>query len=180
MPNRLLLPPYSEVKHFEGLGNYAIKRYYQFPFLMFYRKKLKMILSHLQDKKYDSILDFGCGRAEILRETLSQYSDDVDYVDTEHDLKDKKYDVITCSSVLEFMSLKFIVPRLNGLLKKDGMLIGASPMNTLLTEFYFHIIGDVSFRNTEVDIMNSLRKHMFVVRHEKWAELYFSFKAYKK
>lgn len=180
MPNSLLLPPLSQVVDYEGKGNFAIKRYYQFPFSFFYRQKFKMILDMMDTARvYRSTLDFGSGPAEIFRETLKLCSWRVDCVDKLEPLKEK-YDLIVCASVLEFVNLKETLPYLKAHLYHGGALIGASPMNTKLSRLYFRLIGSKSNRHSHKMILSELSKYFFVVKKKEWFGLYFSWKAYAK
>lgn len=182
MSDSLLLPPYSEVMNYEGHGNYAVKKYYQWPFSFFYKKKLKMILD-LMDKNraYVNVLDYGSGKAEIFRRALSFRARKVRCVDKYHGIDSKEnYDLIICASVLEFVDLKTAVPLLKSHLIKQGSLIGASPMSNKWTNFYFKIIGDKNKRNTQKEILSEIQKHFLIVRKNEWFGLYFSFKAFPR
>lgn len=180
MSNSLLLPPLSKVIDYEGKGNFAIKKYYHLPFSLFYKKKLKMILSLMDEgRKYNSILDFGCGPAQIFRESLQSRGRRVECVDKLDNISGK-YDLIVCASVLEFVNLKETLPYLKSHLIHGGALIGSSPMDTKLSRLYFSLIGDKLQRKSHVEIMRELHKHFWVVKYKKWFGLYFSFKAYAK
>ena len=180
MPDSLLLPPLSKVIDYEGKGNFAIKKYYHWPFSFFYQKKLKMILSIIDKRRnYRFILDYGSGPAEIFRESLSNFGQRVDCVD-KLDTIDGKYDLIVCASVLEFVNLKETLPYLKSHLLQSGELVGSSPMDTRLSRLYFKLIGDNLTRNTHQQILRELHKHFWVVKTKEWFGLYFSFKAYPK
>lgn len=178
MSHSLLLPPLSKVIDYEGKGNFAIRKYYKFPYSFFYRKKLQMILD-VMDNKYHSILDFGSGPAEIFRESLVQHSTKVVCVD-KLDKVVNKYDLIVCASVLEFVNLKETLPYLKSHLMYGGALIGSSPMDTKLSRFYFRLIGDENKRHSHHVILTELYKHFWIVKKKEWFGLYFSWKAYAK
>ena len=181
MSNGLLLPPLSQVIQFEGKGNFAVKKYYKWPFSLFYRKKLKMILDMMDDRIYTSILDFGSGPAEVFKKTLKSISKIVICADTYSDIPNKKFDLIVCASVLEFVdNIDKVLCKLNENLLPGQAIVGASPMDTILSRFYFRLIGDKQSRNPHEMILNSLYRNFFLVRTKKWFGLYFSFKAYKK
>jgi len=181
MLHRLALPPYESVKKYEGTGNFAVSKYYHFPFSFFYQKKLRLILSMLDNRTspYLSILDFGCGEAKIMEKTLRQLSSNVHCVDKIEDVK-SHHDLIVCASVLEFVDLDTVLPILNKYLMIGQPLIGASPMDTWITRLYFKLIGDKHKRNSQQDIMNALEKYFYIVRKKEWMGLYFSFKGYQK
>lgn len=182
MSNSLLLPEYNKVAIWEGLGNFAIKKYYKWPFSFFYRKKFKMILD-LMDKNriYRSTLDYGSGPAEIFRKSLSLQSLKVKCVDKALVLGDnEKFDLIVCASVLEFVDLKKTLPTLKSRLLPGGVLIGASPMDSYWSRLYFRLIKDRNNRNSKRDILNELNKHFWIIKVNEWFGLYFSFKAFPK
>lgn len=183
MPDSLLLPPLSKVIEHEGKGNFAIKRYYKWPFSFFYRHKLKMILDMMDSNRtYSHILDFGCGPAMIFNETLKKRASKVTGIDVNDEIGTKKeYDLIVCASSLEFVNnLDYTLKRLNKLLLPGQALIGASPMQNRITRFYFDLIGDKNIRNPHQMILNSLHRNFFLVRKKEWFGLYFSWKAYAK
>ena len=180
MPDSLLLPPLSKVIDYEGKGNFAIKRYYQWPFSFFYRQKLRMVVGLMDSfRKYHSILDFGSGPAELFRETLQSRARRVECVDV-LDKINGNYDLIVCASVIEFVNLKETLPYLKNFLIHGGALIGASPMDTRLSRLYFRLIGDKKKRHSHHVILTELYKHFWVVKKREWLGLYFSWKAYPK
>ena len=180
MSHSLLLPPLSKVVEYEGTGNFSVKRYYKWPFSFFYCHKLDMILDLMDSGRvYISIVDFGCGKAKILKESLNIRSLNVSCVDKDDDIKGR-YDLIVCASVLEFVNLKLVLPRLKSHLIHGGQLIGASPMDTRLSRFYFRLIGDKRKRHSHKTILTELHKQFFVTKKVEWFGLYFSFKAYAR
>lgn len=180
MLHSLTLPRYDKVKDFEGLGNYAIKRYYQFPFSFFYCKKLKMILKYFEKcKVYHNILDFGSGKAEIFREELQKHALSVKCVDKIEEVQfNWRFNVIVCASVLEFTHLPVCIQVLRNITEKDGMILGSSPMDTWLSRMYFKLIGDKNSRHSHKEIMREIRSKFFIIDYKEWFGLYFSFKAY--
>lgn len=179
---RLSLPKYETVKDYEGLGNFAVSRYYKFPFSFFYCKKLQLILSLLtKGKVYRNILDYGCGKANIFREELEKHSLQVKCIDVGDILDQRwKFDVVVCASVLEFVNLPVALKLIKGVIAPNGMIVASSPMDTWLSRTYFKIIDDKSVRHTHKEIMEEVHKYYFVVKYKEWFGLYFSFKAYPK
>lgn len=175
-------PPFQSLKKFEGKGNFAIKKYYQYPFRPFYRKKLYMIRD-LMDKKrvYDNILDFGSGPG-IFTTELKRHALNVKSIDT-GDILDKrsKFDLIICASVLEFIE---DLPRtLNSLAcvsRLKTQIIVASPMDTILSLLYFKLVGDNQIRNSHESIVHNLRKFYSMEFYKEWAGLYFVFKGVRR
>jgi len=182
MLHSLALPPYSKVKDYEGQGNYAVRRYYQFPFSFFYRQKLKMIISHFKKGKiYRNILDFGAGRPEIFREELTKHALQVKCIDLLEPIDFRwKFDVVVCASVLEFTNLPICLSSLKKIVHPNGMIVVSSPMDTLLSRLYFKIIKDNNKRKTHKEIMEEAFKYFFVIKYQEWFGLYFSFVGYPK
>lgn len=182
MLHSLSLPSYSKVKDYEGQGNYAVSRYYKFPFSFFYRQKLKMIVRLLDEGKiYRNILDFGAGKAEIFREELSKHALQVKCTELQDVIDPRwKFDVIVCASVLEFTNLVVSLRVLKSLIAPNGMLVAASPMNTWLSHLYFKLIGDKNKRHSHKEILNEAAKHYFITSYKEWFGLYFVFKGYPK
>lgn len=182
MSNSLLLPLYSQVKHFNGTGNFAIDKYYKFPFSFFYKKKLKMIIKYLEPNKvYHNILDFGSGKAEIFRTELKRHAESVKCVDIGYTLDYRwKFDVIVCASVLEFVYLPHTLRTLRGILNPKGLLLVSSPTSNILSKLYLWIIGDKSRRNDESDIIREIKCHFNIIEEHNWFGLYFSIKAVLK
>ena len=176
MSNRLFLPLYESLKEHEGKGNFAIKKYYQFPFSLFYRHKLKMILS-LMDSRYRSILDFGSGPG-IFLPTLRKRSDVV--VGFE---KGDKFDprwsfsLVICASVLEFCDLTPTIGFIRILMSKKGELIIASPMDTWISRLYFKLINDKNVRHSHKVILEELKRWYVIESYKEWFGLYFLCKA---
>ena len=178
---RLTLPPYSKVKNLDGTGNFAVKKYYQWPFAWVYRKKLKLIVGLLERKNYYNILDFGCGEANIFHPELSKYAQFVKGVDRPEkiDLR-SRFDVVVCASVLEFVELSVAVARLKLTTSPGSIIVGASVMDTWLTRLYFKLIGDKRKRHTQKEIMAEINKRFFVINYNEWCGIYFSFKGLPK
>ena len=182
MLHSLALPKYSKVKDYEGQGNYAVSRYYKFPFSFFYRKKLKMIVSNLEKGKiYRNILDFGAGRPEIFREELEKHALQVKCVDLLENIDFRwNFDVVVCASVLEFTNLPICFSMLNKIVDRNGMLLASSPMDTWLSRLYFKMIGDTNKRKSHKEIMDVAGRYFFITRYTEWFGLYFSFRGYPK
>lgn len=179
---RITLPPYSQIANLDGTGNFAVKKYYHWPFSFFYKKKLKMILDILEPKRhYYNILDFGCGEAQIFKPELSNLCQRVVCVDKAEDIDLRwSFDMVICASVLEFVELPVAVARLKMVTRPKGVLVVASPLNTWLTRLYFKLIGDTNKRHTEKEIIDEVAKRFFIVEYKKWLGLYFVLRGYPK
>lgn len=174
MLHSLTLPPYNAVKHLDGTGNFAVKKYYQWPFSFFYQKKLKMILEHFEsDRTYSKIFDYGAGAAHIFEKTLGKYASQVFSSDW---FRADDYDVIVCASVLEFAPLDTVV-FLKRFLKTGGFISVASPMDTWITRLYFKLIGDKHKRNSHQQIYETIYRNFTIVEYKEWFGIYFSIKA---
>lgn len=177
----MLLPNYEDIKKFEGGGNYAIRKYYKFPWKFIYRKKLQMSLDMIPEYYlYSTILDFGCGPAKILEAELNKYGIHVDSVDRIEDVSNLKYGLIICNSVLEFVELKKIVKHLSDRQACGCSIIVCSPMKNFLTNLYFKLIGDKTERNSEIDIRREIEKYYFIEEYKTWFGLYFCLLGTKK
>jgi 2-polyprenyl-3-methyl-5-hydroxy-6-metoxy-1,4-benzoquinol methylase len=179
MPNNLTLPPYKSLSHLEGKGNWAIRKYYQWPYSFFYRHKLKMIIKMMAPgMPYYNILDFGAGPGIFTLE-LNKHA----YFVKSFDLKDPidlrwQFDVIVCASVLEFVHhLDPTVQFLRKVLKPDGLLLVASPIDSALSRFYFRQIKDKNKRHSHKFIIQTISKHFKITEKRNWLNLYFSLKA---
>lgn len=182
MFHRLALPPLNTVKYFEGKGNYAVMKYYRFPFSFFYRHKLKMVVKMMERGKiYRNILDFGAGEPQIFNKELRRHAMHVHCADTKEDINvTTKYDLIVCASVLEFVWLKTTLPVLKIVLKPHGTMIVASPMSTWFTHLYFKVIKDRAERHSHQEILSELTKYFNVVDFKSWLGLYFCCKVAPK
>lgn len=172
----LTLPEYNEVSHLEGKGNFAVKKYYQFPYKYFYLKKLKMIVDALGKWKiYRNILDFGCGEAKIFKNELYKYALSVTCADKLNDINYTwKFDVIVCASVIEFLPIKVAAQILKNILKPGGKIIISSPMQTKLSRFYFWLIQDANQRYSQDEILEGFEEMGFKVKeYKEWLGLYF-------
>lgn len=129
---------------------------------------------------YSNILDFGCGKAQILKPTLNRHAYTVKCVDKGDKLPNEKFEVIVCASVLEFVPLEKTLKYLKKSLAQGGVLIGSSPMTNWVTASYLKYAGDKSRRNTHTEIMDALREFFKVLDYKEWNGLYFSFKAVAK
>ena len=170
----LELPPYSSLMQYESRGNYAIKKYYTWPYSMFYKHKLKMILSLMDRPYYDNIMDFGSGPG-IFIPTLRKRSVHVFSYEPEKALNPYwRFELIICASVLEFIpDLNNTCKDLASMLKEDGKLIVASPMKTPLARVYFKLIKDRKERHDHIKIVSTLWKYLKLEEYEKWLGLYF-------
>lgn len=171
--HRVQLPPYAEVARFEGKGNWAVKKYYQLPQCIFYKKKLKMIANELLHKNWGSILDFGAGfgifEPELKRHARYVYSvNEGDPIDWRW-----KFDAIVCASSLEFCHLDFTVKNLRNMCKKNSVLIVASPMKSFLSGLYFKRIKDANVRHGHKEIKEVIARYFTIKKYKTWFGLYF-------
>jgi len=181
MLHSLALPKYDKVKDYEGTGNFAVSKYYKFPWRIFYRHKLKMIVSHFDKKLYRNILDFGSGKAEIFREELQKHALQVKCIELQDEINASwKFDVVVCASVLEFTHLPVCLSTLKRVVHPNGMLVVSSPMDTWLSRLYFKFIGDKNSRHSHKEILSESSKYFFILDYQEWFGLYFSFKGYPK
>jgi hypothetical protein len=177
----ITLPPYSQVEKYEGLGNFAIGKYYKFPYNIFYTMKFKLIVSLLSDHLYKNILDFGSGPAEIFRPELKKHGLVVTCLDRENELDIRSsYDLIVCASVLEFVWLQTTIARLRRVCKENGSIIICSVCDNWMTRLYFRLIGDENTRHSKSEIMSHVNKYFKVVQEKSWMGLYWVCKAYPK
>jgi len=177
----LHLPKHNEVKHLEGTGNFAVSKYYQFPFRFFYRHKLKMIVKAMGDKTYFRALDFGAGKARIFEKELKRHSCFVTSFDLGDVLNSKwRFDLVVCSSVLEFTGLTQTVDMLHSIMTPNAELIVASPMQSTFSYLYFKLIRDKKERHSHNDIVEHVSKKFRIVSYKGWMGLYFCLKAIKK
>lgn len=183
MFNNLTLPKYSEIAKFDGKGNWAVKKYYQWPYRPFYRHKLKMALDLIQHERFNNILDYGCGPG-ILTPELRMRGKKLMSIDKFENIDQRwKFDLIVCSSVLEFLDisdLRIKMSLFNSLLDKGGTLLIASPMETKLTDIYFNVIGDNNYRQSHGTILYEASKYFKLIKKKFWMNLYFAARLVKK
>ena len=126
---------------------------------------------------YDNLLDYGCG-PEVLKPELQKHA--LHYKG--YDLGDVfdprwRFDAVVLASVLEFVNVEFILHRVKSVMRKNGILIVASPMETKLSKAYFKLIGDKHIRNSHERIIKGISKVFKIEKVNKWMGLYFSVKA---
>ena len=172
----LELPERNQIIKHEGLGNYAISKYYQFPYSFFYQYKLKMILNMMKGGSYKNILDYGAGPG-IFTPELKKHGK-VTSVDISDPINPTwKFDLIICSSVLEFTFVDHTCRLLKTILHQKGEIIVASPIQSKLSRLYFNAIGDRKVRHSHLEIQSKVSKHFKIERYEEWLGLYFALKA---
>ena len=180
MLHSLALPPYSDVRYLEGHGNYAVLKYYKWPYRFFYRHKLKMMLSLMPRKRCHNILDFGAGQG-IFTPELKKRASFVRGIDKGDEINFKwKFDLIVCGSVLEFVSLPGLIKVFRHIIRVSGRLIVASPMDTKLSRFYFKSIGDKHQRHGHELIKKRIRRCFSIEEYKEWLGLYFALRARPK
>lgn len=173
-------PPLSSIKHLEGKGNFAVSKYYKWPFRPFYRHKFKMIVDMMGDNYYQRILDFGAGSG-IFNTELMCHANYVTSIDKDSAFNPTwRFDAIICASVLEFTHLYSTVYMLSKFLNHNGTLYVASPMESKASRFYFQLIGDEHIRHSQEVIKQAVNKHFEIKEYKEWMGLYFALKATKR
>ena len=172
MFNRFTLPKYDTLEQYEGRGNYALKKYYQFPYSFFYKHKLKMIVN-LMHEKYKNILDFGCGPG-IFTPELKRHAFFVIGFEKGDPINPLwKFDCIVCASVLDFCELEPTLITLKRLLNPKGVLLIASPMKNKITSLYLK----ENVRHHHDKILSAVSKVFKLREYHTWLGLYFSIRA---
>lgn len=169
------LPSYETLKQFEGKGNYAIKRYYQFPTNIFYKHKLKMVVK-LMDKNriYRNILDFGSGPG-IFTEELKRHALRVKQLEVGDAIDRRwKFDLVVAASVFEFCDVEKWSEIIHDWVSPNGQLIIASPMDSWKTRLYFNLIKDTNSRLDEDKIFAGLINKFKLDDSLYWHGLYFA------
>ena len=180
--SRLALPSYESVKHLDGKGNYAVSRYYKWPFSFFYQKKFRMIFDLMDGRLYNNLLDYGAGPANMFKAELEKHCYRLVSYDTSSVMnKDWRFSAIICASVLEFMKSPWATLNLlDFMLKPNGHIYIASPMDTRLTQLYFNLIGDKQLRWPHFYIKRLVEDRFIVDEYQEWNGLYFAIRAHKK
>lgn len=177
----LTLPPYSQVSHLNGRGNYAVDKYYKLPHSLIYQYKIKMVRDLLKpDHIYRNLMDFGGGPGILLPELKKHALRVFSYEKGEPISPYWNFEAIVCASVLEFCPLETTIKMLAGFLKKGGDIIIVSPMTSRASSLYFKMIGDKNIRNTHIDITNAVSKHFKIVERTNLFSLYFGLRATTK
>ena len=171
----LKFPRYDSVKGFEGQGNWAVNKYYYYPWRYFYRHKVRMIEKLLRGRKFSSIMDFGSGPGLLCKE-WEKYSDYVCPIE-KGDNFIPKVELAICASVLEFVDL----PSTSKLLsEKCKEVIIASPMTSEFTQKYFSFIGDRNRRNSHYEIITAMSQYFNFTHLEYWKQIYFCARGFKR
>ena len=132
------------------------------------------------ERRYTNCLDYGSGPGIFLPE-LKRHADKVIGYDLGDVIKEGwKFDLIVCSSVLEFCHLNLTLKTLQSLLKTNGTLLVASPMSTPLSKTYFTAINDGHIRHSHTQIIEAIESRFKVEKIDKWMGLYFALRAKKK
>jgi len=144
----LALPDRRLISHLEGKGNYAIGKYYDWPYAPFYQKKLRMALGMMGKRIYNNCLDFGSGPGIFLPELKKRCTSVVKFDKDDAVHPRWKFDLVVCASVLEFVHLDFTMKLLKSLMYPFAKLVVASPMDTKLTRLYYRSIKDKNVRHS--------------------------------
>ena len=171
----LTFPKYSFVKCLEGKGNYAVRKYYVYPWRYFYRHKVRMIERLLRGRHFNKILDFGSGSG-VLIDQWKKFANNIHTADKGY-TNLPKVDMTICASVMEFVNLHYTFEELS---KKTDEIIVASPMCTDLSAMYFDLIRDTNIRNCHDDIMDAMAKHFEIKDYKEWLGLYFCARGVKR
>lgn len=171
----LTFPPYSSVKHLDGTGNFAVKKYYFYPWRYFYRHKIRMIEKMLRDHIFESLMDFGAGPG-LMTKQWEKYAYSVYPVDKQSTVL-PDVDMTICASVMEFVRLQQTFKHLSYVTKE---IIIASPMKNRFTEKYFELIGDINIRNSHTEIIHEMGNYFDMEDLEVWHGLYFCVKGTRK
>ena len=171
----LTFPKYSSVKHLEKQGNYALSKYYFYPFRWFYRHKVRMIEQALRGKRFKSITDFGSGPG-LMTQEWSKYADKIYLIDEKHK-ELPKVDMTICASVMEFVPLNETFEKLAEFTKE---IIVASPMKTAFSWSYFTLINDNHKRHSHQEITAEMTRYFSVNYNKEWAGLYFCARGMKR
>ncbi len=180
LTNPLTLPKYSQIIAQEGKGNWAVKKYYQFPYRYFYRHKIRMLSNMMRGNSYKAIMDFGSGPGMLSKELL-KYSDNVKTFDIGDTVDPRwRFDAVVCSSVLEFTNLYYVLKLISLFILPDGHLYVVSPMDTKLTRYYFKSIKDTHLRHSQDTIKEVINRYFIIKEYKEWMGLYFALRAVKR
>lgn len=178
----IVLPQYSKIKHFEGKGNYAISKYYLWPFRPFYRKKLYMIRS-LMDKKriYRNICDVGSGPG-IFTYELQRHAIRVKSLENgEHVWSHWRFDLLVCASSLEYIKpIDTTCCKLWKATRPGAQIIVAGPLNNKINRLYFKLIFDRHERHDPVFIRKIVDKYFKVEKYIEGFGVYYAFKGTRR
>jgi len=168
--HKLKLPKKSELLNTRFDGEDPFDHYYE-PFVSYvYKKRLKLCLNLIKDKRFDTILDVGCGSG-IFFLTLKNISHKLCGLD-EHkfpkevsgslkklgvqanlvsaDLRkmpyeNEKFDAIISISTYEHIQnedLDTAMEELNRVLKREGIIYIGVPVKNKLTNIFFDLVGN--------------------------------------
>lgn len=171
----LTFPKYSSVRKLEGNGNYAIRKYYVYPWRYFYRHKVRMIERMLRDSRFNSIMDFGAG-PELMTPQWKKYAHEVYCIDKHH-TQWPKVNMTICASVMEFVPLKETFEKLS---QHTNEIIVASPMQTSRSDFYFKFINDKNKRHSQKEILDEMNRCFSIYSYATWMGLYFCVRGIRK
>lgn len=173
----LSLPDIRTISYLDGIGNFAVKKYYKWPYAPFYQKKLRMALDMIGQRKYGRCLDYGSG-CGILVPELKKRCDSVVEFEKGNKVDDRwKFELVVCASVLEFTHLDFTLRLLKSLMYPFARLVVASPMDTKLTRAYYKAIGNKHERHSHKTIVEFVKRHFEIEKYEEWNGMYFALKA---
>lgn len=171
----LTFPKYYLVKRHEGQGDFAIRKYYMYPWRYFYRHKIRMIERLLRHDRFNSIMDFGAGPG-LMTSQWKKYAHEV-YSIEKHHTQWPKVNMTICASVMEFVPLKETFENLK---EHTNEIIVASPMQTSRSNFYFKFINDKNKRHSQKEILDEMAAHFNIHSYTTWMGLYFCARGIRK
>lgn len=171
----LSFPKYSKVKHHENRGNWAVKKYYFWPWRFFYRHKVRMIERAIRGDRFNSLMDFGAGPG-ILTLQWNKYAHEVYSINEGHSQL-PNVNMTICSSVMEFVPLKETFEMLS---KHTNEIIIASPMKSALSDYYFRLIEDKAVRHSHEQITSEMARYFSINYYKDWGGMYFVARGIKK
>lgn len=164
----LSFPSYTSVKEYEGKGNYAVSKYYQYPWRWLYRHKIRMIERAIRGEYFNSIMDFGSGPG-IMTNQWKKQAHEIYSVD-KRNIQIPNVHLTICSSVMEFVPLEHTFETLS---QHTHEIVVASPMKTSLSDYYFRIIEDHNQRHSHQDILKNMVRYFSINYYRSWCGLYF-------
>lgn len=171
----LTFPKYSQVKKYENKGNYAVKKYYFWPWRFFYRHKIRMIERAMRGDHFNSIMDFGSGPGLMYNQWKKQAHEV--YLFDKNNTQIPNVNMTICASVMEFVPLKETFEKLA---QHTNEIVIASPMKSGWSDYYFKMIDDKETRHSHQEILDEMARYFSINYHESWLGLYFCARGIRK